>query len=72
MAYRKDRWTASFEGQLSVLRPHLTPRVRTTMRLAAWPQFGTREADPIRAVRDGSKSLAKPKPSPKPASPRGP
>lgn len=74
MAYRKDQWTASFEGQLSILRPHLTPRVLTTMSLAAWQQFGTKDADPIQAARDWSKSLDEPssKHIAKPASPRGP
>lgn len=68
MAYRKDQWTASFEGQLSILRPHLTPRVLTTMSLAAWQQFGTRDADPIQAARDWSKSLDRPKPASPPGS----
>ena len=60
MAYRKDQWTASFEGQLSILRPHLTPRLLTTMSLAAWQQFGIKDMDPIEAAREWSKSLDKP------------
>jgi hypothetical protein len=63
MAYRKDQWTASFEGQLSILRPHLTQRVLTTMSLAAWQRFGLRDADPIQSARDWSTSLDKAAPA---------
>ena len=59
MAYNKDQWIESFEGQLSILRPHLTQRMLTTMSLAAWQQFGRKDADPIGAAREWSKSLDK-------------
>ena len=49
MAYQKDQWMASFEGQLAILRPHLTQRVLTTMALQAWQRRGT--TDPIEAAR---------------------
>lgn len=66
MAYRKDQWSSSFEGQLSILRPHLTQRVLTTMSLSAWQQFGTKDMDPIQSARDWSQSLDKPKPASSP------
>jgi hypothetical protein len=49
MAYQKDQWMTSFEGQLAILRPHLTQRVLTTMALQAWHRHGT--TDPIEAAR---------------------
>ena len=49
MAYQKDQWMTSFEGQLAILRPHLTERVLTTMALQAWHRHGT--TDPIEAAR---------------------
>ena len=57
MPYNKDQWIASFEGQMSILRPHLTARVLGTMSLAAWHQHGTRDVDPIKAAREVSTSL---------------
>lgn len=60
MAYSKDQWTESFEGQMNILRPHLTPRILTTMSLAAWHQHGRKDEDPIQAARVWSKSLDKP------------
>ena len=50
MAYQKEQWMASFEGQLAILRPHLTQRVLTTMALQAWQRHGTN--DPIQAARN--------------------
>ena len=38
-----------YEGQLAILRPHLTERVLTTMALQAWHRHGT--TDPIQAAR---------------------
>lgn len=49
MAYQKDQWMSSFEDQMSILRPHLTQRVLTTMALQAWHRHGT--TDPIQAAR---------------------
>ena len=34
MAYKKEQWIASFEDQLSILRPHLTGRPLASMSLA--------------------------------------
>lgn len=57
MAYNKDQWIESFEGQLALLRPHLTARVLGTMSIAAWHQFGTEDEDPARVARELSKLL---------------
>jgi hypothetical protein len=38
--YNRDQWIESFEGQLALLRPHLTQRVLATMSLSAWHEFG--------------------------------
>lgn len=51
MAYNKDQWTESFEGQLSILRPHLTQKVLASMSLQAWHQFGADDEDPIKVAR---------------------
>jgi hypothetical protein len=59
MAYNKDQWISSFEGQLAILRPHLTARVLATMGLAGWQKHGTSGDDPIEAAREWSKSLDK-------------
>jgi hypothetical protein len=59
MAYNKDQWIESFEGQLSILRPHLTSRVLGTMSLSAWHQFGANDGDPIQVARELSKLLDK-------------
>ena len=60
MAYNKDQWISSFEGQLSILRPHLPARVLATMSLSAWHEFGRNDEDPIKAARELSKLLDKP------------
>jgi hypothetical protein len=57
VAYNKDQWTASFEDQLVILRPHLTGRILTAMSLAAWHKHGRKDEDPIKAAREWSKSL---------------
>jgi hypothetical protein len=49
--FNREQWIDSFEGQLSILRPHLTQRVLTTMSLAAWHEFGAQGHDPIEAAR---------------------
>jgi hypothetical protein len=46
-AYNRDQWIESFEGQLAILRPHLTQRVLSTLSLAAWHAHGTNDLDPI-------------------------
>lgn len=66
MAYNKDQWIASFEGQLSLLRPHLSARVLATASLAAWHRHGRRDEDPVRAARDWSDALHRPVPGTKP------
>ena len=59
MAYNKDQWIESFEGQLSILRLHLTARVLSTMSLSAWHEFGRNDQDPITVARELSKLLDK-------------
>jgi hypothetical protein len=57
LAYNKDQWMSSFEDQLSILRPHLTPRVLGTLSLAAWSAHGRKDEEPIETARGVSKSL---------------
>jgi hypothetical protein len=59
--YNQRQWIESFEGQLSILRPHLSARVLDTMSLSAWHQHGTKGEDPIKAAKAWSASLDKPK-----------
>jgi hypothetical protein len=33
--YKRDQWVQSFEGQLAILRPHLSQRLLPAMSLAA-------------------------------------
>jgi hypothetical protein len=66
VAYSKHQWAASFEDQLSILRPHLTPRVLATMSLSAWHQHGRNNEDPIKAAQAWSKSLDQQGPAPGP------
>jgi hypothetical protein len=57
-AYNRDQWIESFEGQLAILRPHLTQRVLSTWGLAAWHAHGTSGADPIEVARAVSVELS--------------
>jgi hypothetical protein len=57
--YNRDQWIESFEGQLQILRPHLTQRILTSMSIAAWHSLGRTEVDPIKAAKEVSKSLDK-------------
>jgi hypothetical protein len=57
VAYNRDQWIESFEGQLSILRPHLTGRLLATMSLAAWHKHGRNDENPISAAKALSKSL---------------
>jgi hypothetical protein len=66
--YNRDQWIESFEGQLTILRPHLTERVLATMSNAAWHERGTKGEDPIKAAKAMSASLEQAgNPSKKPA-----
>lgn len=60
MAYNKDQWISSFEDQLLILRPHLTPRLLGSMSLMAWNWHGRNDEDPIEAARAADKALGKP------------
>jgi hypothetical protein len=56
-AYNRDQWIESFEGQLAILRPHLTQRVLSTWSLAAWHAHGTNDKDPIEVARALSEEM---------------
>lgn len=64
MAYNKDQWIASFEGQLSIMRPHLSGRVLASMSLQAWHRFGRSDEEPVRVARELSKLLDSQAPAP--------
>lgn len=49
--YNQRQWIESFEGQLSILRPHLSARLLDTMSLSAWHQYGAKGEDPIKAAQ---------------------
>jgi hypothetical protein len=55
--YNRQQWVDSFEGQLSILRPHLSQRLLSTMSLSAWHSRGTKGDDPIKAAKASSKAL---------------
>jgi hypothetical protein len=57
MAFNKDQWIDSFEGQMSILRPHLSERLLATLSMAAWHKHGTKGVDPIKAAREESALL---------------
>jgi hypothetical protein len=57
VTYNKDQWISSFEDQMSILRPHLTSRILTTMSLAAWHSRGRKDEDPIMAAQAESKAM---------------
>jgi hypothetical protein len=59
--YNRQQWIESFEGQLSILRPHLGERVLAAMSNAAWHQHGTKDEDPIKAAKALSAALDTPK-----------
>lgn len=67
MAYNKHQWIESFEGQMSLLRPHLGGRVLTTMSLQAWSRFG--EHDPVQVAKEAAALLAQPKSAPRRSGP---
>jgi len=57
MAYNKDQWRSSFEGQLAMLRPHLSDRMLGNFSLSAWHGRGRKDEDPIHAAKAVSKEL---------------
>jgi hypothetical protein len=57
--YNQRQWIESFEGQLSILRPHFTAVGHHS--LSAWHQQGTKGEDPIKAAKAWSGGLDKPK-----------
>jgi hypothetical protein len=59
--YNRQQWIESFEGQLALLRPHLSPRLLTTMSGQAWHKHGTKDEEPINAAKAWSVALDKAK-----------
>lgn len=57
MAYDKDQWRTSFEGQLSILRPHLSDRMLGNFSLSAWHSRGAKGEDPVQAAKVVSNEL---------------
>lgn len=57
--YNRQQWIESFEGQLSILRPHLTVRLLATMSVTAWHRHGVKDEDPINSAKAWSESLEK-------------
>ena len=55
--FNRDQWIESFEGQLSILRPHLTQRPLSTMSLQAWHKHGRADEHPVKAAKAWSASL---------------
>lgn len=55
--YRRDQWVTSFEGKMSILRPHLTGRMLGTISASARQQHGTKGVEPIQAARDESAAI---------------
>lgn len=55
--YRRDQWVSSFEGQMSILRPHLTGRMLGTISASAWQRHGTKGVDPIEAAKVESAAI---------------
>jgi hypothetical protein len=49
--YNREQWIESFEGQLAILRPHLTPRPLAAISLQMWHKHGRHDADPIACAR---------------------
>jgi hypothetical protein len=59
--YKREQWIESFEGQLAILRPHLTHRLLDSISLQAWHQHGTKGEEPIKAAKDWAAAMSKPK-----------
>jgi hypothetical protein len=57
MAYNKSQWIESFEGQMSILRPHMTGRLLATVSLSAWHTHGSKGEDPIKGAKAESAEL---------------
>jgi hypothetical protein len=55
--YNKEQWISSFEGQMSLLRPHLVGRALDVINLGAWHKHGTHGNDPTQAAREESAAL---------------
>ena len=58
--YNQQQWVDSFEGRLSIQRPHLTQGMLDTMSLSAWLLHGTHGEDPIKLAKAWSAALSQP------------
>jgi len=57
MAYDKHQWRSSFDGQLAMLRPHLSDRMLANFSLSAWQSRGSKDEGPVQAAKLMSKEL---------------
>lgn len=57
MAYKRDQWIQSFEGQLQILRPHVSDRLMATISNSAWHSRGVKGEDPIAAAKSESRAM---------------
>lgn len=57
MTYNRDQWVESFEGQLQLLRPHMTRRVITSISNMTWYRRGAKGEDPIKAAKAESADM---------------
>lgn len=57
MLYNKEQWRTSFEGQLSILRPHLSDRMLANFSLSAWHSRGAKDEDPAKSAKAVSGQL---------------
>jgi hypothetical protein len=56
-SYNRDQWIESFEGQLAILRPHLSQRVLASISNTAWHARGSKGEEPIKAAQEESKAI---------------
>jgi hypothetical protein len=63
VAFNREQWVESCEGQLSLLRPRLSQRLRTTHSNQAWHKHGAAGDDPIKAAKELSAAMDR-KPTP--------
>jgi hypothetical protein len=58
--FNRQQWIDTFQGQLAILRRHLTPRLLDIMSLSAWYRYGLNGEDPIQAAKAWSANLDEP------------
>ena len=55
--FNRDQWIESYEGQFSLLRPHLSPRMLGNFSLTAWHRDGAKGIDPVKAAKAESAQM---------------